>query len=112
MASRYPESPYATSIVSDKPRIKPPTIAPFTLPIPPKMIIARPFNPIDNPICGLTELNAIPTKIPAIPPIADAITTVRIIIFFVSTPRILAVSKLSAVALKALPAFVLDSQIC
>src|SRR5699024_12370178 len=46
--------PYTTLFRS---RIIPPNIAPFTLPIPPKIIIAKPFNPIASPICGLTELN-------------------------------------------------------
>ncbi len=72
--------------------------------------MANPLSPIDKPICGLTELNAIPTKIPAIPPSAEAIITVVVMVLLVLTPRRLAVSKFSAVARRAFPAFVFESQ--
>src|SRR5665213_3070740 len=78
--------------------MKPPITAPVTLPIPPRMMTARPFSSIGLPMSRVTLLYSSPVSTPAAPPSEEAMKNVAAIVRSRLTPSSAAATRSSATA--------------
>src|SRR5262245_57163944 len=106
IASRYVDSPYPTAMTSAMPRIKPPSIAPVMLPIPPRTAATKAFRPGMTPIKGSILGYSNETRMPPAPARADPRANVKAMILSVLIPISFAASKLKETARMAFPVLV------